>query len=153
MRLGNIEKRKCENDAECNTLNTIHTQLFELCITDFTKSCHLSHRFFLLLQSVLLCVCVRLCSLATFFFCKESQACHYHRNRLHCFFTLASSHHTRVFEVKEISSGANDETSITPTPNIITLLTQAINAPATRNNSQRERERDGKTRLRHGKFL
>lgn len=34
-----------------------HTQLFELCITDFTKSCHLyrAHRIFLLLQSVWVC--------------------------------------------------------------------------------------------------
>lgn len=64
-------ERKCENDAECNTLNTIHTQLFELCITDFTKSCHLSHRFFLLLQSVLLCVCASAFTCNFFLFAKN----------------------------------------------------------------------------------
>lgn len=75
-----------ENDSECNT--PIHTQLFELCITDFTKSCHLSHRFFLLLQSVCAIVCV--CVFVTFFAKNlEHVVTTLHQNRLHCFFTLA----------------------------------------------------------------
>lgn len=56
-----------------------HTQLFELCITDFTKSCHLSRRLFLVTSISFVCN----------FFHKESQACRYHtRNRLHRLFLL-----------------------------------------------------------------